>query len=189
MADEAAEAPPADVSLRPLVAEDLPRVAEWLAEPHVAAWWKEPSEFAAVRDRYLPCVTGEDPTEIFVIEVKARPAGLIQRYLIADDPDWARAMAVAPVPVDRAAGIDYLIGNPALTGRGIGSVTIAIFTDRTFRRYPRAEAVTAAVQQANRPSWRALERAGFVRVWAGQLDSDDPSDAGPAYVYAKRRPA
>jgi hypothetical protein len=39
-------------------------------------------------------------------------------------------------------------------------------------------------QQANIASWRALERAGYVRVRAGMIDSDDPSDAGPAFVYA-----
>ncbi|HWB36124.1 MAG TPA: hypothetical protein VHA75_08875 [Rugosimonospora sp.] len=47
----------------------------------------------------------------------------------------------------------------------------------------------AAPQLANVASWRALERAGFSRLWAGQLDSDDPADAGPAYVYAVDRPA
>jgi aminoglycoside 6'-N-acetyltransferase len=45
-----------------------------------------------------------------------------------------------------------------------------------------------AVQQENPASWRALEGAGFQRVWAGMLDSDDPSDQGPSYLYSMRRP-
>ena len=47
--------------------------------------------------------------------------------------------------------------------------------------------IVAAVQQGNRRSWRALEKAGFSRTWAGQLESDDPSDAGPSYVYVRAR--
>ena len=64
---------------------------------------------------------------------------------------------------------------------------IELFTASTFDRYPGVGAVVVDVQQANRPSWRALEKAGFHRVFAGTIDSDDPSDAGPAYVYVRRR--
>ncbi|GIH18241.1 GNAT family N-acetyltransferase [Rugosimonospora africana] len=178
-----------DVSLRPITRDDLPRIAGWLTEPHVAAWWQTSSDLTDVEAEYLPCITGDDPTEVFAIEIEGRPIGLIQRYLIGDDAGWARAMAAAGVRADRSAGIDYFVGDPALVGKGIGSAVIASFTDQTFSRYPTADAVAVAVQQANRASWRALERAGYVRLWAGQLDSDDPSDAGPAYVYAKSRPA
>ena len=44
-----------------------------------------------------------------------------------------------------------------------------------------------AVQQANHRSWRALEKAGYDRVFEGMIESDDPSDAGPSYVYVRAR--
>ncbi len=44
------------------------------------------------------------------------------------------------------------------------------------------------VDPANRRSWRALERLGFERVWEGDLDAEDPADAGPAVVYVLARP-
>lgn len=179
----------ASVTLRPITRDDLPRIAGWLAEPHVAAWWRDSSDLADVEAEYLPCITGEDPAEVFAIEVEGRPVGLIQRYMISDEPDWARVLAVAGVRAERSAGIDYLVGDPALIGKGVGSTAIGLFTDLTFARYPAADTVAVAVQQANRASWRALERTGYVRLWAGQLDSTDPSDSGPAYVYAKSRPA
>ena len=47
--------------------------------------------------------------------------------------------------------------------------------------------MVAVPQQANVASWRALERAGYTRWWSGQLDSDDPGDAGPAHLYGIRR--
>ena len=175
------------VTTRPLTGNDLVQVSRWLAEPHVAAWWKDPADLASVQEEFLPSIEGDDPTEVFIIEVAGRAAGLIQRYLVDDDPGWARAMQATGAVSGCAAGIDYLIGESALTGRGYGTAAIVTFTGLTLERYPQADAVVAAPQQANVASWRALARAGYTRWWSGQLDSDDPGDAGPAYLYGIRR--
>ncbi len=175
------------VTTRPLTGNDLVQVSRWLAEPHVAAWWKDPADLASVQQEFLPSIEGDDPTEVFIIEVAGRAAGLIQRYLVDDDPGWARAMQATGAVSGCAAGVDYLIGESALTGRGYGTAAIATFTGLTLERYPQAGAVVAAPQQANVASWRALARAGYTRWWSGQLDSDDPGDAGPAYLYGIRR--
>jgi aminoglycoside 6'-N-acetyltransferase len=119
---------------------------------------------------------------VLVIELGGRPVGIIQRYLLADYPAWAAALDLRD-----AVGIDYYLGDPDLTGRGVGSRAIAGVARATLIRYGEAAQVVAAPQQDNIASWRALERAGFERIWAGQLDSDDPSDAGPAFVYSLRR--
>ena len=68
---------------------------------------------------------GADPTEVFVIEVAGRAAGLIQQYLVADEPEWARAIDATGAVTGSAAGIDYLIGEPAFTGQGHGTAAIA----------------------------------------------------------------
>ncbi len=83
--------------------------------------------------------------------------------------------------------VDYLIGEESLVGQGLGPRVIGAFVDLAFQRYPELSPVVAAPQQAHRPSWRAPEKAGFVRRWAGMLDSDDPDDAGPAYIYSRDR--
>ena len=178
---------PIPLRLRPLTREDLPRLSLWLAEPHVAHWWRDPSDLASVRASYLPCIDGTDPAEVFIIEAGGRAAGLVQRYLVADDPDWDHAVRATGAASGCAAGIDYLIGEPELCGRGYGTAAISVFTTLTFERYPQADAVVAVPQQANVASWRALERAGYRRWWAGRLASADPSDAGPAYLYGMRR--
>jgi len=180
---------PIPLRLRPLTREDLPRLSRWLAEPHVAHWWRDPSDLASVRASYLPCIDGTDPAEVFIIEAAGLATGLVQRYLVADDPDWDHAVRATGAASGCAAGIDYLIGEPALCGRGYGTAAISVFTTLTFERYPQADAVVAVPQQANVASWRALERAGYRRWWAGRLESADPSDAGPAYLYGMRRPA
>jgi len=170
------------ISYRPLRAEDFPRLAGWQASPHVARWWQEPTDLESITAEYDPTVDGSDPTEVFVIESEGRPVGIIQRYLLADYPAWAASLYLSD-----AAGIDYYLGDPDLVGRGLGSRVIARFARDTLIHHGGAARVVAAPQQANVASWRALEKAGFVRIWAGQLDSDHPSDAGPAYVYALGR--
>jgi aminoglycoside 6'-N-acetyltransferase len=128
-------------------------------------------------------VDGDDPTETFIVELDGRAVGFVQRYLLDDYPQWSTALGV-----ERAAGIDYLIGVAELTGVGLGPVVVDAFTTSTFERYAEIDHVAVAVQQANRRSWRALEKAGYERVFAGEIDSDDPSDAGPSYTYVRRRP-
>jgi len=176
------------LTVRPLTRADLSLVSRWLAEPHVAEWWRDPSDLASVVAAYLPCIDRTDPTEVFVIEVAGQAAGLIERYLVADDPEWNRAMRATGAVTGCAAGIDYLIGEAPACGRGYGTAAISLITALTFRRYPRADAIVAAPQQANVGSWRALERAGYQRWWSGLLESSNPSDAGPAYLYGIRRP-
>ena len=43
------------------------------------------------------------------------------------------------------------------------------------------------VHAGNRASWRALERAGFTRVAAGELRPDNPRDSRDHYVYGLNR--
>ena len=175
------------MGLRPFGGADFALLSAWLAVPHVQAWWREEHDLAAVEARYRPAVDGTDPTELFIVERGAEPVGFVQRYRLDDDPAWREALAVAAVP-HPAAGIDYLIGRPELIGQGLGPELIGLLVTDTWRRYPDVIAVVVDVAQQNRRSWRALERAGFVRHWAGTLVSDDPSDAGPCYVYVRRRP-
>ncbi len=176
------------IAFRPLDHSDFPMLSAWLAAPHVATWWREDHDLTRIEAKYGPCVAGDEPTEVFVVESDGKPIGLIQRYRIEDYPDWERAVAVGSAP-ENAVGIDYLIGIETLLGRGLGPLIIDQFVREAWSRYPDAPAVVADVLQANRRSWRALEKGGFERTWAGTIHSDDPSDDGPVYLYVRRRPS
>jgi aminoglycoside 6'-N-acetyltransferase len=200
--------------LRPMTRDDFPALAAWLRAPHVEAWFPwlhgETPASEAVEAEYGPCIDGIDPTELFVIEVEGEPVGFIQRYRISDNPSWAAALSAAGAgesaagesgagesaagesgavigDTSSAVGFDYAIGVLDATGRGVGSEAIRQLLVDTFNRYPDIDSVIVAMQQANRASWRALERVGFERRWAGLLDSPDPSDAGPSYIYVISR--
>jgi aminoglycoside 6'-N-acetyltransferase len=166
--------------------EDLPLLLHWLQQPHVHDWWRgEPTDLAAVEAEYGACVAGDDPTELFIIASDGRPIGMIQRYLFIDEPEWTSVFEDIVDIVD-AAGIDYLIGEIDAVGRGLGAAAVATMTAMVWDWRP-VTSIVVNVDQANPASWRVLEKSGFTRVWAGEIDSPDPSDDGPQYVYSIAR--
>jgi aminoglycoside 6'-N-acetyltransferase len=172
---------------RPLSRDDFSLLSTWLGAPHVQRWWREDPDPAAIEARYGPGVDGTDPGEVFVVERDGRPIGLIQRYRFDDNPAWRESLRETGTPSD-AAGIDYLIGEERLVGGGLGPALIGQFLTDTWIRYPDIAAVVVNIDQANRRSWRAVEKVGFQRAWSGEIESDDPSDAGTNHIYVLFRP-
>ena len=174
---------------RPLTADDLPLLARWLAEPRVERWWHQDSSPEGVERDFGPSVRGEEPGEDLVVLLDGRPVGLMQRAAIADyAEDLVELTAVVDVP-DGAVGVDYLIGEPALRGRGLGPRMIAALVEDTWRTRPGVPCVITSVVAANRASWRALEKAGFRRVAEGDLRPDNPIDDPHHVIYRIDRPA
>jgi aminoglycoside 6'-N-acetyltransferase len=167
--------------------DDLPLLSRWLGEPHVARWWCEPADLESVTARYGPAIDGPDPTELFIAALDGQDVGMFQLYLLADNRSYLDALAPAGATAD-GASIDYLLGEPGLTGRGLGPALIRMVSSHAWRRHPGATQIVVAVQQDNRPSWRALEKAGYRRAWSGLVDSGDPADEGPSHVYLLERP-
>jgi aminoglycoside 6'-N-acetyltransferase len=178
----------AALTFRRLERRDLPELSSWLSDPEVGRWWPDDRRLDALESSYGPGIDGVDPTEVFVVEIGGRSSGIIQRYRTSDDPSWQETLRRAmPALGEATAGIDYLLGRPEVRRRGVGTKMIDVFSGRLFDELADVTAIVVAVQQANRPSWRALERAGYRRVWAGTLASSDPSDAGASYLYRRDR--
>jgi aminoglycoside 6'-N-acetyltransferase len=167
---------------------DFPLLAKWLAEPTVARWWDHETSPEAVENDFGAGIDGTEPTEVFLAWTEGRPFGLIQRYAIAAYPEYvAELSAICPQPTG-AVSIDYLIGEPDCRGRGLGAAMIAAFVAGSWAAYPDASAVVVAMHQANTASWRAVQRAGFRRVAAGELTPDNPRDDRAHYLYQLDRP-
>jgi aminoglycoside 6'-N-acetyltransferase len=174
---------------RSLRASDLPMLAAWLGEPQVARWWNHETSPAAVERDFGPSTRGEEPGEDLVVSLDGRPIGLLQRSVIADYPeDLEEFAALAEVPAG-AIELDYLIADPSLRGRGLGSRMIARAIDDTWTAYPDAPAVLVAVVAANVASWRALEKAGLRRIAEGEMSPENPRDDPLHFVYRVDRPA
>ena len=179
------------VSFEPLTRDDFARLRDWLNEPHVAAWWgagtgpdglggagDDAATLAAVEAAYGPALDGADPTSNYVIVVDGAPVGLIQWYRLGDYPDYAAAIGEPD-----GAGIDLLIGEASMVGRGVGPTVIDRFVhDVVFAGSDVARCVTGPDVENTR-SVRAFERAGFRWV----RDAVVPDERGREHVMVLDR--
>ena len=166
---------------------DIETIQAWLRQPHVQDWWKDPTAASRVAEEHRARQTGEDHTEMHVIVWRGSDIGMIQRYRLDDEPDFASAIAASGHTAADAAGIDYAIGAPDQIGHGIGTAVVAAFSADLFAAWPDIQEVVVTPQAANRASCRVLEKAGYQWRWTGMIHSDDPSDAGPAALYVLAR--
>lgn len=166
-----AAVPAAPVSFRPLARSDLADLIAWQHAPHAARWFAEDLDLAAAERKYGPRIDGTSPTRVHVALAGGRACGFAQSYQLRDYPAYQAACGGI-----EAIGIDYLIGDAGLTGRGLGPQLIWAYLQQVvFPGWPAARQVAASPQTANRRSVRALEKAGFTRarVIAGERD-DQP---------------
>jgi aminoglycoside 6'-N-acetyltransferase len=164
------DAGPHSFDFRPVVRQDLPLLAKWHAADHVSAWWGKPADLEV---EYL---ANDAATRQFVVHLSGYAIGMMQLYPLADTPDYARLVRAEPGEV----GIDYLIGEPASIGHGVGPAMIEAFLKKFVFGRDDVTGVRVDVAEGNRRSWRTLEKLGFVRTLAGLSVPEEP---GPHYVY------
>lgn len=177
------------ITWRPVTEADFPLLGAWLAQPYVARWWNHETSPDAIERDFGPTVRGEEPNEDLLALLDGRPFGLVQRCRIAAYEEYLTPLAaIVPVP-DDAMSIDYLIGDPELVGRGMGTRMIRSIVADTWTAHPDATCIIVAVSAANTASWRALESAGLVRVAEGEMEPDNPIDDRRHVVHRINRPS
>ena len=162
-------------------------LCDWLARPHVRAWWKHDPSPASVEEDFGAGVDGEEAVEYFVVSIDGNECAFIQSCQLHDEDEWWNALQVVNAPRD-AFTIDYFIADVSVVGQGLGTRMIGEFLQDRWRRYPDATCSIVDVDPTNPPSWRALEKNGYRAVWEGQLDVSDPRDRGTSRVYRLDRP-
>lgn len=146
-----------ELGFRPLARADLPLVDRWLHSEHVRSWWPPDPDLEA---HYGPALAGEDPTVVQLILEDGRPVGLIQSYVVVDNPEWEALVRVGP----GVAGVDLLLGEPEAVGRGLGPRVLAEYTSRIVFADPAVHSCVAGVDVRNDRSLRAFAKAGFEPV-------------------------
>ena len=145
------------IAFEPLSRVHLSLLRDWLAREHVRRWWRDPEQSLGHAEDALG---GLDATEYYLIVLDGRPVGLIQTYLVSDNSEWEEVVG----PGEGLAGVDLLIGEEDATGRGLGPRALEQFVREVVFARPKAQACIATVEEANRRSWRAFEKAGFKHV-------------------------
>lgn len=156
------------LALCPLRRTDFGLLGGWLAEPHVQLWWEPRHDEEFLEAKYGPRIDGEEPTEVFVVELDEEPVGLFQWCPAEHYAWWPTELGLA----ENAVVIDALIGNPAAVGRGVGSALLQHAIPRALERYPDAGRLLASPKARNAASCRVLDKAGFALVHEGELVRD-----------------
>ncbi|APO65729.1 GCN5-related N-acetyltransferase protein [Rhizobium gallicum] len=156
---------------RDVCREDFPLLAQWLAEPHVARWWGEPStELGSIEE----AMTSEE-TRPMIVELDGKPIGYLQSY----DPHLEEGHPYQDQPKG-TLGIDISIGIPELTDKGHGAAIIRQFTSELFA--DGAKRIVIDPDPENLRAIRAYEKAGFRYV------DTRTSIYGPAHFMALDAP-
>jgi RimJ/RimL family protein N-acetyltransferase len=148
-----------EITFEPLTVEGLPLLHAWRSRPHVARWWGAAPTSAALKAEYRPMITGEDYTRVYIASADAHPVAMLQTYLWVHEPEWSELIGALP----GEAGIDYFIGEPLLTGRGLGPQLVGRFLEEVVFADLSVTGVRTDVNIANPRSWRLLEKLGFTR--------------------------
>jgi len=148
----------ASYQFRPMSADDLPLVRDWLRVPHVKEWWHDADDF-----EFVSGDLGHHDMAQFIVTMNERPFGYLQCYRIGD---WHAGFGPQP---DGTRGIDQFIAEPGMVGRGHGSAFIRQFIEGLLDSgTPR---IVIDPSPTNPRAIRAYEKAGFRRVH--EIDTPD----------------
>jgi aminoglycoside 6'-N-acetyltransferase len=143
------------IRFEPLAVRDLPLLREWLEREHVRRWWRDPIEDAMAE--YAASAEASAPGEHYLIVVDDRPVGMAQTYLVSNYPEWDEIVQAGP----GVAGLDLFIGEADSIGRGLGPRVLTEVVQCVVFADPSTTACVATVEETNRRSLRAFEKAGF----------------------------
>jgi aminoglycoside 6'-N-acetyltransferase len=132
------------VTLRPLEAADVPRLAELGKEREVARWWP-----GITADELLAKARGDEDVTAFAVEVDGELIGLAQAWEESD-------------PDNRHAGIDLFLG-ATHHDQGLGTDTVRTLAGHLIHDLGHHRLVIDPAVD-NERAIRCYERVGFKRV-------------------------
>lgn len=149
-----------ELGFRRLAEQDLPTLFTWLGRPHVAKWYgSAPSSFAEVVAKYGGRTEPGHSVSAYIVTRGATDVGYVQCYPVALFPEYAAELGAEP----GVAGMDVLIGEPGLLGRGLGTRAIRAFAREVVFADAGVTACVAGPEEGDAAGIRAFEKAGFRR--------------------------
>lgn len=165
-----------NLDFRPLRADDLAMLREWLSRPHVAEWWGAAPTQAEVDDDYAPMLAPGSTERGYIALLDGEPVGFIQSYVVMGSGDgwWDDERDPG------ALGIDQFLAHADQLNRGLGSAMIRAFVERLFLD-PAVTKVQTDPSPRNLRAIRCSLKAGFHEH--GEVMTPD----GPALLLVRNR--
>lgn len=148
----------ANIEFRPVQANDLPQLRQWITQPHWQEWWGVPDQEIGYIENML---SGEDSTEPYIAQIEGQDMAYIQCWFPQDhlvEPWLSQAPWMMHLPHD-AVGVDLSIGEVGQLGRGFGTAIIRQFVKKLCQRGYKTILIDPEI--TNKRAISAYKKAGF----------------------------
>lgn len=152
---------PAQVTLRPLVAADLPMLHDWLNRPHLVEWWGGEAArptLAEVMADYHPDALAAEAVTAYIAMRGDEPIGYAQSYVAMGSGDGWWADETDP----GVRGIDQSLANAHDLGQGLGTQLVRALAALLFAD-PAVTKIQTDPAPGNARAIRCYEKVGFVQ--------------------------
>ncbi|MFC4712831.1 GNAT family N-acetyltransferase [Planococcus dechangensis] len=159
-----------NISFERLRREHLPLLYEWITkEPPINRFWgySYSGTYKEFVHEFVGSIKGSDPTEPYMIFYEEQPIGYIQTFRWSDYPGSEKF-----AELERAAGLDVLIGAPPFRGKGFGQQIIRRFLEDIVFSDGSVNCCVTDPDVRNIPAIRAYEKVGFKIVQRVEEVSD-----------------
>lgn len=156
-----------DIHFRRLHHADLPLLAGWLREPHVARWFHPADDWLSEMLEEL----GSQWLEHYIAYLGNEPLGFVQRYdsALAPSGPWSSQPP-------GTWGLDLFVGDTSNLGKGFGARMLDAFIMQICWPDPRVERLLVDPEEGNLAAFATYRSVGFrpsaddVEIWT--LDRD-----------------
>ena len=155
----------------------MQQMCEWYHNDLVSKWFKIGEMLPTVEEvteKYIPYISGEKPTQAYIILIDCVDVGYIQKYFISDYPDFNEYVQTD----DNAVGIDLFIGHRDYIYKGYGKYIIIEFLKNYVFSEARSDKCIIGPEPKNISAIKAYEKAGF--KWYKNIQI--PSENEPEYL-------
>lgn len=148
------------VTLRPLVEADLPMLFDWMNRPHIVErWGGEHPTMDEIVAEYHPAAMAQERVTPQIGMLGDTPFAYVQSYVaLGSGGGWWEEETDPGV-----RGIDQSIADPALLGRGLGTVLVRTLVAQLFAD-PLVTKIQTDPSPDNPRAIRCYEKVGFRQI-------------------------
>ncbi|WP_053366514.1 GNAT family N-acetyltransferase [Bacillus sp. FJAT-27245] len=158
------------LNFRKLNSKDLDIMHKWLNNGFAAKWYgKKQMTIEDVKEKYLPYINNEKPTQSYIFSYENKPIGYIQTYKINDYPDYEKQVAID----ENASGLDLFIGEDEFIHKGLGKYIIRKFLKEIVFSLSGAVSCILGPEPDNVIAIKTYEKVGFKYVKTIRTDDGE----------------